>query len=64
MAPTPRQWWNAVPDHQRPAWREAAAHGRLPADMAAALDAAGIILARHDGTAYMPPQFMEAILAP
>ena len=34
----------------------------LPVDLAGSLDAAGIVLARYEGTAYMPPQLAEEIL--
>ena len=62
MVPTPRRWWTSVPDEQRPAWRAAAHTGVLPADLAAALAAAGMVLARHEDRAFMPPALTEQIL--
>jgi len=64
VALTPRRWWTAVPDEQRPAWRSAALIGVLPDELAAALDTAGFVLARHGATAFMPPQLANEILAP
>jgi hypothetical protein len=64
MAITPRSWWHAVPEEQRAAWRSAADTGILPADLAQALIAAGFLLARYGGVAFLPPQLADEILAP
>jgi hypothetical protein len=62
--PTPRQWWAAVPDEQRPVWRAAADRGVLPPHLAEAMQAAGIVVARAGGIAFFPPQFADEVLAP
>jgi hypothetical protein len=62
VALTPRQWWSAVPDCDRPAWVQAARTGVLSADLAEVLDALGVVLARADSVAFMPPQLAEVIL--
>jgi hypothetical protein len=62
MVPTPRRWWTSVPDEQRPAWRAAARTGVLPADLARSLDAAGMVLARYEGRAFIPPPLAQEIL--
>jgi hypothetical protein len=64
MAPTPLRWWTTIPDKQRPAWRAAAQTGVLPTDLAAELDKTGLIPARYNDTAYMPPPLAEETLAP
>ncbi len=61
---TPRSWWRDIPDEQRPAWQAAVDGAPLPPELAQELDAAGFVLPRWNGAAYLPPQLAEAILDP